>query len=96
MMFLGAQSQSQIGSINSFWFSKFSPRLRPSFSRILAVFRIRIRMDPINFGRQDPDPEGKMTHKSMKMSINFMFLRAGCSLLRTEGFCSLAPYEGLE
>jgi len=53
-------------------------------------------MDPINFGRQDPDPEGKMTHKSMKMSINFMFLRAGCSLLRTEGFCSLAPYEGLE
>ncbi len=43
----------------------------------------------------DPDSQSgsrraKMTHKDRKKSINFIFLSAGCSLLRAEGFpCSL-------
>jgi hypothetical protein len=38
-------------------------------------------------GSLDSDPGGgKMTHKNKKKSINFIFLSAGCSLLRDEGF----------
>ncbi len=91
LMFLAAKkNQSQICSITGFWFSKICPRLRPSFPSILAVFWIRIR---ISFGQQDPDSDSggqKWLTKSKKMSRNFRFWSAGCSLLRTEGFpCSL-------
>jgi hypothetical protein len=41
----------------------------------------------------DPDPDwrrAKMTHKNIKMLINFIVCSAECSLLRAEGFsCSL-------
>jgi hypothetical protein len=54
----------------------------------------------------DPDPysesgsgsrKAKMTHKSSKKLINFMFGSAECSLLRAEGFfCKLdVLYGGL-
>jgi hypothetical protein len=53
----------------------------------------------------DPDPysesgskRAKMTHKSRKKIRNLMFLSAGCSLLRAEGFfCNLdVLYRDLE
>jgi hypothetical protein len=48
-------------------------------------------LDPDSIGSVDPDSESgsrraKMTHKSRKKFRNFMFLSAGCSPLRVEGF----------
>jgi hypothetical protein len=74
-----------------------------------SVSGIRIRIqegknyqvaDPDSIRSVDPDPNSesgsrraKMTHKSRTKLRNFMFWRAGCSLLRAEGFfCNLAPF----
>ncbi len=55
-------------------------------------------LDPDSNRSVDPDPKGvKMTHKNRNKLRNFMFWRAGSSLLRAEGFsCSLdVLYGGL-
>jgi hypothetical protein len=62
------------------------------------VFRIRIRIKSIRSVDQESGSlRAKMTHENRKKFINFMFLSAGCSLLRAEGFsCSLdVLYGGL-
>jgi hypothetical protein len=59
---------------------------------VLAEVRLRIRI-PIGSGSR----RAKMTHKSRKKLINFIFWSVGCSLLRAEGFfCNLdVLYWGL-
>jgi hypothetical protein len=57
----------------------------------MKCFRSGSRLDP------DSIMWAKMTHKGRKKLRNFMFLCAGCSLLRAEGFfCGLdVIYGGL-
>jgi hypothetical protein len=52
-------------------------------------------LDPYSIGSVDPDPysesgsesrRAKMTHKSRKKLVKFMFLSVGWPLLRAEGF----------
>ncbi len=52
-----------------------------------------VDLDPASMGSLDPFPDSQsgsrraeMTHKNIKMFINFIFESAGCSVLRAEGF----------